>query len=92
VADDMEAYMKESTGESRQTLPEGMTADKLRTIAGWLDTYDKLAERFVALTRSAIQQEAAATMLVTVRGSEVQDDLRHWAEAIDASATGGGQS
>jgi hypothetical protein len=70
-------------------LPEGMTAEKLRTIAGWLDTYDRLAARYVDLIEVLVEKglttvnadyEAA---LRVAAGKEVQDDLRRWADAID---------
>lgn len=68
------------------TLPEGMTAEKLRDIADWLDLYDRLAESYINLIESIGRTPASADVEATiavVRGEEVQNDLRHWADAID---------
>lgn len=65
-------------------LPEGMTAEKLRILADWLDTYDIIIER-VVFTQGG-DDVLAGEQLVAVRGKEVQDDLRRWADDIDWSA------
>lgn len=68
-------------------LPEGMTAEKLRNIADWLDTYDAVALSYFDLHEMFL--ETPAEELVEVRaaaaGTEVQDDLRRWADQIDGS-------
>ena len=49
-----------------------MTPDKLRFIADWLDRCDRLIERV-----------AAAQGDPTTLGSDVQQDLRRWADEIE---------
>lgn len=66
-------------------LPEGMTAWKLREIANWLDTYDELAEAYMRLRREQGDPgiaEAVKSALSVVRGKEVQDELRAWANQL----------
>lgn len=70
-------------------LPEGMTAEKLRDIAAWLDTYDKLGEAYVRLTQALNiyigddNADAIEEILEIIRGKGIQDDLRRWADEID---------
>lgn len=69
------------------SVPEGMTPEKLRTIADWLDTYDHMAEKYItAAMMSALPLEAdrAERVREVVRSSEIQDELRQWANAIEA--------
>lgn len=68
-------------------IPDGMTAWKLREIANWLDTYDQMAEQYInlmCLDKSPVEVDE---LLAAVRGKEVQDDLRAWADAIDTERT-----
>jgi hypothetical protein len=70
-------------------LPEGMTAEKLRYIADWLDIYDRMAVRYIeAIVASggAAPAEGERAQMV-VRSKEVQDDLRRWAAHIDGPVT-----
>lgn len=62
-------------------IPEGMTAEKLREIANWLDTYDKIIERVIFTMGGDDVLDGEA--LIAVRGKEVQEDLRRWADEID---------
>lgn len=64
-----------------EQVPEGMTAEKLRTLADWFDTYDAMAEQFIAVMANTAQEDVSEA-LATVRGTEVQDDLRRWANAL----------
>ncbi len=67
-------------------LPAGMTSEKLREIANWLDTYDLLAEKYLDLLEQA-GVTGTYKALVACRGKEVQDDLRNWADDIDWAET-----
>lgn len=63
------------------------TAERLRRVAAWLDTYDALAASyFDLLERDGL---AVPEELVDVRaaasGKEVQSDLRRWADAIESA-------
>lgn len=65
-------------------LPEGMTAEKLRAIAHWLDLHDQLAVEFLTLMeKSPVVGGLATAAKADVRPTEVQDDLRRWAALID---------
>lgn len=67
-------------------LPEGMTAEKLRDIAEWLDLYDRLAVSYIKFIESIGRTPASANVeaaLDVVRGESAQSDLRAWADAID---------
>lgn len=68
-------------------VPEGMTPEALRTIADWLDTYDRMGEAFAdACERSGIgTPKTVIAVRAAVTGTEVQDDLRRWADELDAS-------
>jgi hypothetical protein len=59
-----------------------MTGAKLRLIAAWLDTYDNMAQEY--LRASGVSE---AIVESTVRGTEVQDDLRRWADELDQEAS-----
>lgn len=66
-------------------LPKGMTSEKLRLTADWLDTYDRMGQAFVDFCE-AHEIGMPDTLLQvrgTVSGDEVQRDLRHWADEID---------
>lgn len=67
------------------TLPEGMTAEKLRKVADWLDTYDTMAAEFIAICeRSGVgPPETLKGARAACAGTEVQDDLRAWADTLD---------
>lgn len=67
-------------------VPKGMTPEKLRTLADWLDIYDRMGQVFVdAVERGGdvIPDEVAEARGI-VGGTEVQDDLRRWADEIEA--------
>lgn len=68
-------------------LPEGMTAEKLRYIADWLDIYDRMAGRYIeaVVAGGGTAPTAAERAQMAVRSEEVQDDLRRWAAHIDSS-------
>lgn len=61
-------------------LPEGMTAEKLRDIANWLDLYDKMGEKFIVEIEG---KEYDGEAIMAVRGKGVQDALRRWADEIE---------
>lgn len=61
-------------------VPEGMTAEKLRWIADWLDTYDNMAEKILGVGEMTPDRMKTLT---AIRGKEVQADLRQWADAIE---------
>lgn len=93
---------KVDNGESA-AMPEGMTAEKLRSVADWLDIYDRLAARHVELVNFLADFVAGATWDVLVgeglvppvldgsheaalrvaKCSEVQNDLRRWADEVE---------
>jgi hypothetical protein len=62
-------------------MPEGMTAEKLRTLAEWFDTYDAIIEQVIFTLDGEEATDGKA--LVAVRGKDVQEDLRRWADDID---------
>lgn len=66
------------------------TAAKLREIADWLDTLDKVAELWMTgvpvSPKTDIDKLQAARL--AVHGKEVQNDLRAWAQAME-DKTGG---
>lgn len=67
-------------------LPEGMTAEKLREVADWLDTYDSLATSYISLIHTLRVKRDITTivsLLETVQSKDVQADLRRWADDID---------
>ncbi len=74
-------------------LPDGMTAEKLRDIADWLDTYDELAQAHILLVEALktrgffkhVTVDDAAGALEEAAGKAVQNDLRRWADDIDWS-------
>lgn len=68
-------------------LPDGLTADKLRLIAGWLDTYDRLAEQYLLLVGDNFDSAAVNQALSATQGKAVQADLRRWADSIDGAST-----
>lgn len=70
--------------------PRGMTAEKLRAIADWLDTYDLMAEQYIGIVETLVRQgllHSSAVehqeVLAVVRSSEIQDELRRWALDLD---------
>ena len=67
---------------------EPLTPGALRTVASWLDLYDEMAGRYCDLLEAAgledperLQRVRAATS-----STEMQDDLRRWADEMEASA------
>lgn len=69
------------TDEDAAPMFEGMTSEKLRAVASWLDTYDAIVERVVFAIGG--EDVLDGERLVAIRGKEVQDDLRRWADDID---------
>lgn len=71
----------------RPVVPTDMTSDKLRAIAHWLDLHDQVAERFLLLVADlpGYRDHDVAGAIAAVRGTEVQDDLRRWADEIERS-------
>lgn len=69
-------------------LPEGMTPDKLRTLASWFDTYDRLAvvHFTMCINLKLMPPEDYIAVQKIVRGSGVQEDLRRWASEIEAAS------
>ena len=91
--------LDDMTEPDANVLPSTITPEKLREIAGWLDTYDKMGVQFIRLTESLVEKShqlapkglldlrarragKVKELLDIVRSSEVQDDLRAWADAI----------
>lgn len=66
-------------------LPEGMSPAKLREIAGWLDTYDRMAAKFTdhLLLAGEIPPLEAAKLHDVTGGKQVQRELLAWADAIE---------
>jgi hypothetical protein len=69
------------------TVPEGLTSTKLRQLANWFDTYDRMAEKYIEATSDQFDPLRIAELLAIVRGDGVQDDLRRWADDLDASGS-----
>lgn len=63
------------------SVPDGMTPEKLRAVAHWLDTYDELFEHIVIQVKGDIEIQGDA--LIAARGKEVQTDLRRWADELE---------
>jgi hypothetical protein len=61
-----------------------MTPDKLRTIADWLDVYDAFAREVAPHLNRGRDEILAFTD--TVSGTEAQDDLRLWADWLEANS------
>ena len=66
-----------------------MTPENLRLIANWLDTYDKLAiQHFDLLSTNPealnTTQEQIDKARESTGGTEVQEDLRAWADKLEA--------
>ena len=55
----------------------------LRTIADWLDTYDKLADYVIASGRVVGNSDQLQAARNAVAGKAVQEDLRAWADALE---------
>lgn len=65
-------------------MGEPMTPAALRNIADWLDEYDDMAEEFwdfLQLMEIGTPEKLARVRAAT-RGTEVQDDLRRWADDL----------
>lgn len=68
-----------------------ITADKLRTIANWLDTYDKLAITFFDLLGDLtikghipeMELKALEDAREVAEGKSIQNDLRRWADELE---------
>lgn len=57
-----------------------MTAEKLRLMADWFDTYDKMAALYIVDNAPPAEQPE---LLCIVSGTVIQDDLRRWADEIE---------
>lgn len=68
-------------------VPDGLTAEKLNTIANWFDLFDGMAQLWlegIPPTKSSKQTEEdfkqmIKDALVEVKGDDIQQDLRRWA-------------
>lgn len=65
------------------TVPDDMTAEKLRTIADWLDTYDLLAQAHIDLLEAIGTTHDLTAASAVAASKEVQADLRRWADDLD---------
>ena len=61
--------------------PVGMTSEKLNLLADWIDTYDKLALHYIDIVgpSKTHSQEDLDEIIQTIKGTQVQDELRQWA-------------
>ena len=74
--------MQERLDEAR-AAPEDMTPEKLRLVAGWLDTYDRLFKKIVVREPDGTVKSAReVTGLGYGDWNEVQTDLRRWADEL----------
>lgn len=53
-----------------------VTPDKLEAIAEWMDLYDKFVAAY------AQERGAAPELVAALRATDVQDDLRAWADTL----------
>jgi hypothetical protein len=67
-----------------------MTPDKLRQIASWLDTSDAWIEKMLGMVdfldkkgNSVLSESDRQMMRDFVRGTEMQDDLREFADELE---------
>jgi hypothetical protein len=64
------------------SVPDGMTSEKLRAIADWFDTYDKMAKQYFTILenngRTGTEKAREAC-----DSDEIQAELRYWADLID---------
>lgn len=66
------------------TIPEGMTPEKLRKVADWLDTYDNLFKKIVVrYPDGTVKSAREVTGLGHGDWNEVQVDLRRWADELE---------
>lgn len=61
----------------RRRVPKGMTAEKLRWIADYVQECDDIIGKVL------VHKGADPKDLEFVSGQEVQQDLRNWADALD---------
>lgn len=63
-----------------------LCGDALRETADWLDTYDELAQSYFDLLERLGLRSAGelATVRGAASGTEQQNDLRRWADELDA--------
>ncbi len=73
------------------TIPDGMTAEKLRYIATSLDLLAELTKRHILPNLTSDDPENLARTVETLRGfldgDDQQDDLRSWADAIERAGS-----
>ena len=74
-----QAALRTQLNEAVRLFQDECHPTKLRKIAEWLDTYDKMAEMFISN-----QYEERPDLIEIVKGKGVQEDLRRWADDIDA--------
>jgi hypothetical protein len=62
-----------------------MTSHNLREIAAWMDVHDTIARAYIDLAfgLGMGQHSELAAAMDTLSGTEVQDDLRRWADEMD---------
>ena len=63
-----------------------MNPQRLRKIAAWLDTSDKIVQDYINLLRAedALSVDEYTVLTGFLKGTEMQDDLRQWADELDA--------
>lgn len=68
------------------SIPEGMTAEKLRAVADWLDIYDRMGESYLYHIEHSgwSSTEDLAEVRLTISSKEVQEDLLRWADEIES--------
>lgn len=67
-------------------LPKGMTAQKLRIMADWFDTYEFIIERQTGMLQDRYSEEAIDGIMAVITDKTAQADIRVWADEIDAQA------
>lgn len=70
--------------------PRELSPEALRSIADWLDTYDKLAVRYFSLkeVQSQYSPNQIVAALAACAGKSIQNDLRNWAAQLQAQHEG----
>jgi hypothetical protein len=66
-----------------------LTPAKLRAVADWLDTLDAVARAWMAGEAPKVAPNAEAMQAVGETATEVQDDLRRWADELDVRPISG---
>ncbi len=66
-------------------MTEDMTPGRLREIADWLDTLDRACQVLLSLMPLGQRDSVWDKAMNTVKGKEIQDDLRRWADEMESS-------